>query len=97
MHFQRIAAPPLIFDPHPISSVTKGRKNNIPRSIEDLITHINIYFFFSTIFESKIKNYQNIICTNNKKNTKTTRKIFWEYCSSLLNNHQYLDLKPLRF
>ena len=45
MHFQRSAAPPLIFDPHPIRIVTKGRKNNIPRSIEDLITHINIYFF----------------------------------------------------
>ncbi len=97
MHFQRSAAPPLIFDPHSISSVTKGRKNNIPRSIEDLITHINIYFFFSTIFESKIKNYQNIICSNNKKNLKTTRKIFWQYCLHLLNNHQYLDLKPLRF
>jgi len=92
-----VTVPKSIFDPHHVSSITKGRKNNIPRNIEVHIICITSNYFSTTISGSKIKNYLNVVAINNKKNSKTTRKIILQYYSRLLNNHHYLDLKPLRF
>ena len=56
-----IPAPIIVL--YQVNNIAKGRKNDMPNSIE---VNLNIYIFPEQLFESKINNYINVIEKNKK-------------------------------